>query len=162
MIYIDLTDQYLEDVEFFDTENKKSKNVHIYSAYQELKDRGLKFLATDQNSLVKSDTVKLSDDLRLLTRFLNKENEGFMDEYAKEFDRKNIILICDSNHKSGCIPFKFDLTKEYIKQFLLSFSPPDFNKFVHESIKDKIKTVPTSSIIGTQDKYLLYCCIAMP
>ena len=76
-------------------------------------------------------------------------NEGFMDEYAKEFDRKNIIFICDSNRKSGYIPFKFDLTKKYIKQFILSFPPPDFNKFIHESIKDKIKTVPSSTVIGT-------------
>ena len=77
-----------------------------------------------------------------------------MDEHAKEFDRKNIIFIRDSNRKSGYIPFKFDLTKEYISQFLLSFPPPDFNKFVYESIKDKSKTVPTSSVIGTKDKYL--------
>ena len=77
-----------------------------------------------------------------------------MDEYAKEFDRKNIIFIRDSIRKLGYIPFKFDLTKEYIKQFLLIFSPPDFNKFVHERIKDKIKTVPTSRVIGARDKYL--------
>ena len=49
---------------------------------------------------------------------------------------------------------QIDLKKEYIKQFLLSFSPSDFSKLVHESITDKIKTVPTSSVIGTQDKYL--------
>ena len=77
-----------------------------------------------------------------------------MDEYAKEFDGKIIIFVCDSNRKSGYIPFKFDLTKEYIKQFLLSFSPPHFNKFVPESIKDKIKTGSTSSVIGTRGKYL--------
>ena len=40
-------DQYLEYVKFFDTENKKPQNVHIYSVYKELKDRGLKFLTTD-------------------------------------------------------------------------------------------------------------------
>ena len=57
-----------------------------------------------------------------------------MDEYAKEFDRKNIIFVRDPNRKSLYIPFKFDFTREYIKQFLLSFSPSDFNKFVHESI----------------------------
>ena len=67
---------------------------------------------------------------------------------------EKIIFIHDSNCKSGYIKFKFDITKEYIKQFLLSFSPPDFSKFVHESIKGKIKTVPTSSVIWTQDKYL--------
>ena len=44
-------DQYLKDVEFFDIENKKQKNVHIYSAYLELKDKGLKFLTTDRISL---------------------------------------------------------------------------------------------------------------
>ena len=76
-----------------------------------------------------------------------------MDEYAKEFDRKNIIFVRDPNLKSGYIPFKFDLTKEYIKQFLLSSSPPDFNNFFQEGIKDKIKTDPTSSIIWTQNKY---------
>ena len=46
-------DQYFENVEFFDIENKKPKNVHIYSAYLQLKDRGLKFLTTDGNSLIK-------------------------------------------------------------------------------------------------------------
>lgn len=34
--------QYIENVEFFDDENKKAKNIHIYSAYQELKHSGLK------------------------------------------------------------------------------------------------------------------------
>ena len=108
----------------------------------------------DPNSQIKSYTVKLSDDLKFLIRYLNDINEGFTDEYAKEFDRKNIIFICHSYHKSEYIPFKFDLT-EYTKQFWLSFFAPDFNKFIHESIKDKIKTVPTSSVIGPQDKYLL-------
>ena len=98
--------------------------------------------------------MKLSYDLKFLTRFLNDANEGLMDDLAKEFDRKNIIFVRDPNHKSGYIPFKFDLTKEYIKQFLLNFSPPDFNKFAHESIKDKIKTDPNSKVIGTPDKYL--------
>ena len=46
-------DQYFENVEFFDIENEKPKNVHIYSAYLELKDRGLKFLTADGNSLTK-------------------------------------------------------------------------------------------------------------
>ena len=41
-------DQYLEGVEFFDYENKKTKNVHIYSASKELKDRGLKILTTSK------------------------------------------------------------------------------------------------------------------
>ena len=104
-------DQYLKSVEFFDIENKKPKNVHIYSAYLELKDRGLKFLTTVWNSLIKIYTVKLSDDLKFVTRYSNDINEGFMDEYAKEFDRKNIIFIRDSNRKSGYIPFKLDLTK---------------------------------------------------
>ena len=72
-----------------------------------------------------------------------------MDEQAKEFDSKNVILLGDINPKMGSIAFKFDLTKQYIKQFLLSSSPPDFNDFVHESIKDKIKNDPTSSVIGT-------------
>ena len=35
-------DQYLEGAEFFDVENKKLKNVHIYSAYEELNNWGLK------------------------------------------------------------------------------------------------------------------------
>ena len=62
-------DQYLKDVEFFDIENKKLKNVHIYSAYQELKDGSLKFLITNQNSTIKKYTVKLRDDLKFLTNF---------------------------------------------------------------------------------------------
>ena len=41
-------DQYLEGVEFFDYESKKTKNVHIYSASKELKDRGLKILTTSK------------------------------------------------------------------------------------------------------------------
>ena len=86
-------DQHLEDTKFFDTENKKPKNPHIYSVYLELKNRGLKYLTTDRNSQIKSYTVKLSDDLKFLTRYLNNINEGFMDEYAKEFDRENIIFI---------------------------------------------------------------------
>ena len=52
-------DQHIEDVEFFDIENKKPKNVRIYSACQDLKDNGLKFLTTDQNSPIKSYRVKL-------------------------------------------------------------------------------------------------------
>ena len=75
---------YLEDDQFFGIENKKPKNVHIYSAYLELKNRGLKFLITDWNSLIKSYTVKLNDDLKFLTRFLNDINEGFMYAYLIE------------------------------------------------------------------------------
>ena len=62
-------DQYLKDVEFFDIENKKPKNVHIYSAYQELKYDSVKFLITNQNSTIKRYTVKLSDDLKFLINF---------------------------------------------------------------------------------------------
>ena len=87
-------DQYIEDVEFFDVEKK-----------------------TDRNSPIKSLTVKLSNDLKFLTRFLNGINESFSEEYAKESDNKNVIFMRDSNRTSGYIPFKFDLTKEYIKQF---------------------------------------------
>ena len=84
-----------------------------------------------------------------------------MDEYAnlieknliEKFDRKNWIFVRDPHRKSGYIPVEFDLTKNYIKQFLSIFSPPDFNKFFHESIKHKIKTDPTLSIIGTRSKY---------
>ena len=86
---VDLTlhfHKYLEDVEFFDVENKKPNDVHIYSAYKELKDRGLKFLTSDWNSLIKSYTVKLSDNLKFLTRFLNDANEDFMDEYTNEYE----------------------------------------------------------------------------
>ena len=67
-------DQYLEDTEFFDIENKKQKNVHIFSAYQELKNSGLKFLKTDRNSPIKRNTVKLSKDLKFSTEFLNDIN----------------------------------------------------------------------------------------
>ena len=83
-----------------------------------------------------------------------------MDEYANEFDRKNIIFFRDPNRKLGCIPFKFHLTKEYINQFLWSFFSLDFNKFVHEGFKDKIKTDHASSVIGTGDNSvaaLLFC-----
>ena len=60
-----------------------------------------------------------------------------MDEYAnliekkliEKFDRKNMIFVRDPHHESGYIPVQIDLTKKYIKQFLLIFSPPDFNKF---------------------------------
>ena len=61
-------DQYLEELKFLDLENKKPKNIHIYSAYK-LKDRGLEFLTTDRNSPKNIYTVKLSDDLKFLTRF---------------------------------------------------------------------------------------------
>ena len=61
---------------------------------------------------------------------------------------KNIIFVRDPNRKSGYIPFKLDLTKKYIKQFLVTLLPLDFNKFVHESIKDETKTDPTSSVLG--------------
>ena len=98
---------------------------------------------TDRNSPIKSLTVKLSNDLKFLTRFLNGINESFSEEYAKESDSKYVIFMRDSNRTSGYIPFKFDLTKEYIKQFLSISSPPDINKFVLENIKDKIKTDPT-------------------
>ena len=112
-------DKYLEDVEFFDIENKKRKKVHIYSAYKKIKDRGLKFLTTDQNNSVKNYTVKSSSDLKFLTRFLNGMNESFIEQYTKKSDNKNVIFIRDVSCKSGYIPFKLDLTKEYIKQLLL-------------------------------------------
>ena len=57
----------MKTLNFFDVENKKQ-------------DIGLKFLATNQNSPIKSYTVKLSDDLKFLTRFLNDINKCFMDE----------------------------------------------------------------------------------
>ena len=90
-------DQYLEDIQFFDVQNKKPKNVHIYSAYKEVKDRGLKFLTTNRNSPIKSYTVKLSSDLKFLARFLSDINESFMEQHAKEFDGKNIIFVRDPN-----------------------------------------------------------------
>ena len=92
--------------------------------------------------------------LNFLTGFFSHVNESFTEQHAKEFYGKNIIFVSDPNFKSKYIVFKFDLTKIYIKQFLLSSSPRDFNKFVHESIKDKIKTDPNSKVIGTPDKYL--------
>ena len=61
-LYFDLVN--LEEINtsrtlnFFDVENKKPKNVHIYLAYKELKDRGHKLLTTDRNSPIKSYTVK--------------------------------------------------------------------------------------------------------
>ena len=147
-------DWYLEDIEFLDVENTKPKSVHTYLACKELKDRGLKFLTTNRNSPIKRYTVQLGNKLKFLTRFLYNANEAFMDESAKKIDRKNIIFVRDPNRKSRYIPFKFALTKEYIKQFLLNFSAPDFNKFIHESIKDKIKSDPTLGVIGTRFKYL--------
>ena len=113
-------DQYIEDVEFFYVENKKTKKVHILSAYKELKDGSLKFFTTDQNSLIESYTVKLSNDLKFLTRLLNDKNESFIEQYVKKFDSKNVIFICNPNRKSVYISSKFDETKEYIKQFLLN------------------------------------------
>ena len=77
-----------------------------------------------------------------------------MDEYRKVFDSKNVTFFCDPNIKSGCTSFKFDLTKEYLKEFLISSSPPSFNKFVHESIRNNVKTGPTLRAIRTQEKYL--------
>ena len=77
-----------------------------------------------------------------------------MDEYRKVFDSKNVTFFCDPNIKSGCTSFKFDLTKEYLKEFLISSSPPSFNKFVHESIINIVKTGPTLRAMRTQDKYL--------
>ena len=94
-------DKYLEDVEFFNIENKKQKNVHIYSAYKELKDRSIKILTTDQSSPIKSYTVKLSSNLKFLTRFLNHINESFIEQYTKKIDSKNVIFICDVSRKSG-------------------------------------------------------------
>ena len=95
-----IRDQYLENVEFFDIENKKPK---------ELKDKGLKSLTTDRNNPIKSYTVKLSNDLKFLTRFLNDINKNFIEQYTKNFDI--VIFIRDVSRKSGYIPFKFDLTK---------------------------------------------------
>ena len=66
--------QYIENLEFFDVENKKLKNVHIYSAYKKLKDSGLKFLTTKGNSPIKTYTVQFNNDLKILTRFLNDIN----------------------------------------------------------------------------------------
>ena len=61
--------------------------MHIYSAYKELKDRGSKFLTADRNSPLKSYTVKVSDVLKFLTRFLNDVNKGFLSECVNKFDR---------------------------------------------------------------------------
>ena len=77
-------DRYLEDIEFFNVENKNPKSVHIYSAYKKLKDRGLKFLTNNRNSPIKRYTVQLGNKLKFLTRFLYNANEAFMDEYAKK------------------------------------------------------------------------------
>ena len=119
---------------------KKPKKHTYYSAYKEPKDSSLKFLITNRNSPIKSYTVKLSYDLKFLIRFLNSKNESF---------------ICDPNRKLGYISFKFDLSrKEYIKQFLLKFSPPDFSDFVLKSIGDKTTTKSTSRIVITREKYL--------
>ena len=54
----------IERVEFFDVESRKTKDIYIYSPYKELKEIGLKFLNTDRASLLKSYTVKLSNDLK--------------------------------------------------------------------------------------------------
>lgn len=131
---------------------KKPKKHTYYSAYKEPKDSSLKFLITNRNSPIKSYTVKLSYDLKFLIRFLNSKNESFIE---KNFDSKNVIFICDPNRKLGYISFKFDLSrKEYIKQFLLKFSPPDFSDFVLKSIGDKTTTKSTSCIVITREKYL--------
>ena len=45
-------------------------------------------------------------------------------------------------------------SKKIYQTIFIKFFPPDLNKFVYESIKDKIKTDTASSVIGTQDKYL--------
>ena len=91
----------LKTLNFLLLKKTTTKNIHIYSAYKELKDRGLKFLITDQNSPIKSYTVKLSSDSKFLTRFLNDITEIFIEQYTKEFDWKNVIFIRDISRKSG-------------------------------------------------------------
>ena len=144
----------IERVEFFDVESRKTKAIYIYSPHKELKEIGLKFLNTDRASLLKSYTVKLSNDLKFWTRFFNDSIESFIDTYAREFDRNNVIFVRkfdSSGISSGLIPFKFDFTKEYIKQFLLSTSPPSFKNFVQKSIESKTQT---SRVITTFTKFI--------
>ena len=69
--------KYIERVESFDVESKKTKEIYIYLLYKELQERDFHFLNSDRSSLPKSNTV--SDDLKFLSRFFNDSAESFID-----------------------------------------------------------------------------------
>ena len=107
--------KFIERVEFFDVISRKTKDIYIYSPYKELKEILLKFLNIDCASLLKNYTVKLSNDLKFLTRFFNDFTESFVDSYGRESDKNNVIFVCKfdgSGINSGLLPFKLDFTKE--------------------------------------------------
>ena len=88
--------------------------------------------------------VKLTDDLKFLTRFFNNFAENLIDSYARGFDRNNIIFFTNFgvDVNSGLILFKFNFAKEYIKQFLLNNSTSlVFKIFVQKSIKSEMQTL---------------------
>ena len=85
--------KYIERVKFFNVESKKTKEIYIYLTYKLLKEKGLRFLNSNRKSFLESYTVKLSDDLKFLTRFFNDSNKNFIDSYARGFGRNNVIFI---------------------------------------------------------------------
>ena len=85
--------KYIERVKFFNVESKKTKEIYIYLTYKLLKEKGLRFLNSKRKSFLESYTVKLSDDLKFLTRFFNDSNQNFIDSYARGFGRNNVIFI---------------------------------------------------------------------
>ena len=76
--------------------------------------------------------VKLTDDLKFLTRFFNNFAENLIDSYARGFDRNNVIFFTNFgvDVNSDLILFKFNFAKEYIKQFLLNNSTSLVLKFL--------------------------------
>lgn len=102
--------KYIERVKFFNVESKKTKEIYIYLTYKLLKEKGLRFLNSNRKSFLESYTVKLSDDLKFLTRFFNDCTENFIDLYTRKFDRNNVIFNTDIGIgvNSRLIPLRFN------------------------------------------------------
>ena len=136
--------KYIEMVESFDVESKQTKEIYNYLPYKEWNEKVLRFLNSDHESLLENYMVKLTDDLKFLTRFFNNFAENLIDSYARGFDRNNVIFFTNFgvDVNSGLILFKFNFAKEYIKQFLLNNSTsPVFKNFVQKSIESEMQTL---------------------
>ena len=66
--------------------------MYVYSLYKELKGDGIKLERTYENASLIIYTIKLVDDSTYLTKTLEVA-DGFLDNIAKIYDRKNIIFM---------------------------------------------------------------------
>ena len=84
--------KYIDNIEFFYYNLKKKRLVYVYSLYKELKGDRIKLERTYENASLIIYTIKLVDDSTYLTKTLEVA-DGFLDNIAKIYVRKNIIFV---------------------------------------------------------------------